>query len=233
MSLFISQLKWQMILLARNSLIGVSVAMTIAYATIFYFIKDLPNTDKFLTLLIFNDPVTICLFFVGVSIIIEKNEGVFRALFVTPINLHTYLLAKILALTIIGWACAVGMTVAMLGFGLSWGHFTMGLLSTCAICGIIGIYLVSFTQEFLPLTLRAVPILLFLCLPMLNYFNLTDSVLFDFTPMHGPLTLIIYGYQGKASLGSLWWAYAFSLSWIVMLYWGGFVLFRKRVINAL
>ncbi len=45
----------------------------------------------------------------------EKNDEVLPALFVTPINHHVYLISKVLALSILGWACASGMTFALMG----------------------------------------------------------------------------------------------------------------------
>ena len=84
------QLKWQFALLHKNNIIAISVAVTAIYALIFLAIKDLGNMDKFLTVLILNDPAIIGMFFIGVAILMEKKQQVLMALFVTPAN-HTFL----------------------------------------------------------------------------------------------------------------------------------------------
>ena len=229
---FLSQLKWQLKILARNNLITISVAVTLIYTLIFYFLKDLPNTDKFLTLLIFNDPVIICFFFVGISIIMEKNMHVFSALFVSPLNHHAYLIAKVVALSLIGLACAGGMTIAMLGWQLSWVHFILGVIGTSAICGLAGIFVVSYADEFLQFTLRSIPLMIFLSLPLLNYFNLTDISLFNFTPMHGPLNLIIDSYNTGFDLQASAINIGAMTIWIGIIYWFVFKTFTTLFVNA-
>ena len=105
---------------------------------IFFVIRDLGNMDKVLTLLIYNDPAVIGLFFVGLSVIMEKNQRVLDALFVTPVNHHIYLISRILTLSIIGWACALGMALSILGTSFQIGHFSAGVFGTCLIFSIMG-----------------------------------------------------------------------------------------------
>ena len=98
MKTLLTQILWQFRILHKNNLIVISILVTAIYALVFYFLKDLPNMEKVLTLFIYNDPAIIGLFFIGLSVIIEKNQQVLSALFVTPMNLHAYLLSRILSL---------------------------------------------------------------------------------------------------------------------------------------
>ena len=59
MKMFVQQFRWQLVILARNNIILLSVVVTAIYAIIFYALKGLPNMDKVLTLLILNDPAII------------------------------------------------------------------------------------------------------------------------------------------------------------------------------
>ena len=129
----IKQTAWQFKIFHENNLVIISLVMTAMYTGIFFLIRDLENLDKFLTLLIYNDPAIIGLLFVGLAIIIEKNQGVISALFTTPMNLHTYLISKILALSIIGWLCALGMAWAAVGFTFKLLHFSMGCVDDLCI----------------------------------------------------------------------------------------------------
>lgn len=193
MKKLLSTLAWQFKILHRNNLINISVVVTVLYALVFFLIKDLPNIDRLLTLLIYNDPAIIGLFFVGLSVIMEKNEGVLSALFVSPLNHHVYLISKLLALSIVGTLCTVAMALALPGVHLIWAPFVLGVFSTCFIFSLMGVFLVSFTTEFLDFMLRSIPLLLLLSTPLLNYYQLTAIKAFQLSPLQGPFDWIVYG----------------------------------------
>lgn len=228
----LSQLKWQFLIVLKNNLIYISIAVTFLYGVIFYFIKDLPNTDRVLTLLIYNDPAIIGLFFVGLSVIMEKNESVLPALFVTPINHHVYILSRVLVLSFVGWACASGMTLAMLGPEIDWVSFSFGVLGTCFVFSLAGIFVVSYTDEFLNFMLMAIPVMIFLSLPLFNYFELTDTVLFKFTPVEGALNLIIDSFEDRHENTNTILNYGSMVIWILLLYTGVFKVFVNRIVKA-
>ncbi len=228
----IAQLRWQFLILHRNRLIAISILVTVMYALIFYFIKDLPHVDRFLVLLIYNDPVIIGLFFVGLSIIIEKNDGVLPALFVTPVSHHMYLVSRVLSLSLLGWACAAGMTLALLGPDIDWLHFSAGVFGTCIIFSLAGIFVVSYTTEFLGFMLRSIPIMILLSLPLLNYFELTDVALFQFMPVQGPLSLIVLAFDPSNEVMPPYLDYLGLLLWIPLLYWFVYRIFIRRIVNA-
>ncbi|NND31204.1 MAG: hypothetical protein HKN76_01345 [Saprospiraceae bacterium] len=232
MRILISQIQWQLLILHRNQLVYISAALTLVYAFIFYLIKDLPNTDRFLVLLIFNDPAMIGILFIGLSVILEKNQSVFYSLIVTPISLHSYLISRIISLSLIGVLCATGMTVAMLGLKIYWIEFLTGVFATCTIFSLAGILIVSYTSDFLVYLLRSIPVLLFLSLPLLNYFEVTAIAAFDFTPLYSPLQLIEKGISSglNAHLGYL--NYFLAVGWMVVLYFLVFRLFSKRIKNS-
>ncbi len=122
------QTKWQFVLLARNNIIVLSFIVTAIYAFIFLLIKDMGNMDKLLTLSILNDPAIIGLFFIGLMVIIERNQQVLSALFVAPISHHVYLISRILSLSMICWLCALGMAFAAKGISFNYVHFSAGVL---------------------------------------------------------------------------------------------------------
>ncbi len=232
MKSFLTQLRWQFVILYKNNLIAISIAVTAIYAIIFYLIKDLPNVEPFLTLLIYNDPAIIGLFFIGLSVIMEHNDNVLPALFVTPVSYHHYLISKIIALSVIGWACASGMALAILGFDVQWIHFSAGVFFTCVIFSLLGLFVVSFTTEFLSFMLRSIPLMLLFSLPIFNYFGLSNVALFSITPIQGPLDLTVFSFSSNPEITSVFWAYLSSLIWIPLLYFIVYKVFVKRIINA-
>ncbi|HLA95050.1 MAG TPA: hypothetical protein VK612_04960, partial [Pyrinomonadaceae bacterium] len=70
-------------------------------------IRDLANVERFITLLIYNDPAIVGFIFIGISIILEKDQEVLPALFVTPLNRNTYLISRIVTLSTLGYLAAL------------------------------------------------------------------------------------------------------------------------------
>lgn len=229
----IQQIKWQFIILQRNNIITISIVVTAIYALLFFVIRDLGNTDKILTLLILNDPAIIGLFFIGLSIIMEKDQQVLTALFVTPINHHIYLLSRVLSLSIIGWFCALGMGVSAVGMTFHFIHFSVGVLGICILSCLVGAWLVCYTSEFMRFTLKTIPILLFFInLPLLNYFEVTDIGLFKISPAQGCLDLIASSHSDTPSVSDIIYGYVSIVFWIPLFYWLVYRTFVSKIVNA-
>lgn len=232
MKALLNQIKWQFIILHKNKLIAISFAITALYAMIFYIIKDLPNIEPFLTLLIYNDPAIIGLFFIGLSVIMENNDNLLPALFVTPINYHVYLISRVISLSLLGLVCAAGMTLTMLGPQINWLEFSIGVLGTCLIFSLVGIFVVCYTMEFLSFMLRSIPLMILLSLPLLNYFGLTDNFFSEFLPTQGPLNLTISSFGSQDPGNPNWISYLSMLIWIPTLYLFVYKLFVNRVAKS-
>lgn len=230
---FAKQLRWQFVILAKNNLISISIAVTVLYGLIFYFIKDLGNVDKVLTLLIYNDPALIGLMFVGLSVIMEKNQSVLPALFVAPTNVHVYLITRILSLSIVGSLCALGMAWFGLGFNFHFLHFFFGVFGTCLLFSICGVLVVSFATDFLQFLLRSIPLLFLLSVPLLNYFELTDIRAFYFTPIQGCLNLVTQSYSDTMAIDQLVYGYASIAIWAPLLYIPVYRIFKSKIVKNL
>lgn len=227
------QTKWQFALLTRNNIIVISFIVTAIYAGIFYVIKDLGNMDKVLTLLILNDPAIIGLFFIGLMVIIERKQQVLSALFVTPISHHVYLLSRVLALSIICWICALSMAFSALGTSFNLIHFSVGVFGISIMSCLAGLYMVSYTKEFMSFTLKSIPVLLlFINIPLLNYFEVTDFGFFRIFPAQGSLDLIINSYTDTPVLSELIYGYVSIIVWIPLLYWFVYRAFMSKIVNV-
>ena len=233
MKIFFEQLKWQFMLLSRNNIIAISFAVTLVYGLLLFALKGLPNMDKLLIVIILNDPAIIGLFFIGLSVIIEKRDAVLSALFVSPMNHHVYLISRILSLSIIGLLCALGMALSIYGMAFNITHFCVGVFGICVLCCLVGIWMVSYTQNFMSFLLMAIPILLvFVNLPMLNFFGILESSIFAILPTQGCLDLIIRAFNDSGNLLSIPLAYASIVFWIVAIYFLIYRIFMKKMVNA-
>ncbi len=207
MSELFKQIKWQFLIFQRNNLISMITVMSAFYVLIIYLIKDFANVEKFITLLIYNDPAQVGFIFIGISIILEKDQEVLPALFVTPLNQHIYLISRIMTLSAIGFFGALAMVLTAKGTSFNFIHFSIGAFSTCILFGLMGIFIVSYTTEILHFLLRAVPLLIFMSLPLLNYFELTDLSVLKLFPVQGGLNLMINSYRESPNFREIIFGY--------------------------
>ena len=63
----LKQIKWQFLIFQKNNLITMIIGITVFYVLLIYAIKDFANVEKFITLLIYNDPAIVGFIFIGMS----------------------------------------------------------------------------------------------------------------------------------------------------------------------
>ena len=115
---------------------------------------------------------------------------------------------------------------------IAWLHFSAGVFGTCVIFCLAGIFVVSYTTEFLGFMLRSIPVMLLLSLPLLNYFGLTDISLFQIMPIQGALNLIVIAFDPSIETIPVYLNYISLLMWIPLLYLGVYRIFLSRIVNA-
>ena len=208
------------------------VGITAFYVLIIYFLRDFESLEKFITLLLYNDPAVVGFIFIGISIILEKDQEVLPALFVTPLSQHVYLLSRITTLSFIGFLGALAMVLTAKGTSFNLIHFSIGAFSTCVLFCLVGIFLVSYTTEILHFLLRSAPLLIFMSLPLLNYFELTDLGIFKLFPVQGGLNLLVNSYGQSPVFGELIFGYISIAVWTPLLYWLVYRTFVSRMVTT-
>ncbi|MFZ1700127.1 MAG: hypothetical protein WBO10_09730 [Pyrinomonadaceae bacterium] len=229
MTQLLEQIKWQFRIFQKNNLVTMIVGITAFYVLLIYLIKDFANVERFITLLIYNDPAIVGFIFVGISIILEKDQQVLPALFVTPLNLHIYLLSRTITLSTLGFFGALAMVLAAKGTAFNPLLFSIGAFSTCVLFCLIGIFVVSFTTEVLHFLLRAIPLLIVMSFPLLNYFELTDLSILKLFPVQGGLNLIVNSYGSNPNVWDVVWGFISIVAWTPLLYWIVYRTFTNRV----
>ncbi|GAA5033259.1 hypothetical protein GCM10011506_25250 [Marivirga lumbricoides] len=162
------------------------------------------NLEGLMVVIILNDPTVIGYFFVALAIYTEMKYDILAAIFVSPLKVHHYLLAKIIALSLIGTVCALILAFSILGFSFNIFAFTIGCMAICIISASLAIFMLSYTDEFLKFAMRSVPVFLALvALPLIDYFQLIDmGWLAYILPIQSSIDLIDYGIRGTAFE---WW----------------------------
>jgi fluoroquinolone transport system permease protein len=232
MSELFKQVKWQFVIFRKNNLVAMIVGVTAFYVLLTHLLRGSASLEKFITLLIYNDPALVGFIFIGISIILEKDQEVLAALFVTPLNRHIYLISRIVTLSICGLISALAMVITAKGFSFNWLHFSVGAFSTCVLFSLVGIFVVSYTREVLHFLLRSVPLLILMSLPLLNYFELTDSSFLKLFPIQGGLSLLVGSYGQTQNLEEMIFGYLSVGVWITLLYWLVYRVFVSRVVKV-
>ncbi len=231
MSDLLRQIKWQFLIFQKNNLLSMVIGMTIFYGVAIYFLQSFGDVEKFTTLIIFNEPTMVGFIFIGISIILEKDQEVLSALFITPINHHFYLLSRVITLSTISLICSWGIVLVAKGTSFNFLHFTIGAFFGCAMFSFVGIYVVSFTKDILHFTLRSIPIIIAMSLPFLNFFEFTDWFVLKLFPIQGSLNLIVNSYSSTPNTFELVFGYISLAIWIPLLYFFVYRTFKTRLVN--
>lgn len=227
----LKQIKWQFLIFQKNNLITMIIGITVFYVLLIYAIRDFANVEKFITLLIYNDPAIVGFIFIGMSIILEKDQNVLPALFVTPLNRHLYLASRIITLSAFGFFGALAMVVAAMGTSFNLLFFSVGAFATCVLFCLAGIFVVSYTTEILHFLLRAIPLLIFMSLPLLNYFELTDISLLKVFPVQGGLNLMVNSYREQPNSGEIVFGFVLIAVWTPLIYWLVYRISAKKLVG--
>lgn len=220
-------LKFDFMLLNKNKIITVSVLVTMIYVFVFKGLSQIGNPEKFLVLVIFNDPALLGFLFVGVMVLFEKNENTLEALAVTPITTVNYILSKTIALTIISLLCCFAMVLAAYGTDFNTFQFAMATLLTTFIFSMLGFIAVAGQSNFNTYIMRALAIILLMSVPFLGYFDVMSSYWFFAFPTQPAIMLYNLAFEKTMNWQDIAIAYAGSIVWAVVSFRWALVSFSK------
>ncbi|WP_319501692.1 hypothetical protein [uncultured Draconibacterium sp.] len=215
----------------KNSIITISFVVTLMYGLVLYFLRDIGSLDKLLVALVLNDPSVIGYFFIALAIYIEMKHQILQAIIVTPFNLHHLLLSKVLSISLIGMVCSLGLAFSVKGFDFNIAWYAFGSLSICILSSLLGLYMLTFSGEFLKFTMTSIPVFLaFVNLPLLQYLGVfkIGAVKYIF-PIQGSLDLIDYAVSGT-TVNFVYAAVSIAI-FIPLFYWMAFRRFSNKIVH--
>lgn len=173
----------------RHGFYGVYVLMSALYVLLLHYVA--PGYKETAALLLtFSDPGAIGLIVAGGIVLLERDQGIHDSLFVTPLRLREYLIAKAVSLAIISVAAAWAIQLFSLGLPVSPAHFTIGVLLTSCLFTFLSVGVVAHANSvngFIWLSqLYAFP----LAVPLLGLFDIGPPLLYRVFPTQGSLTLL-------------------------------------------
>lgn len=136
---------------------------------------------KTAAVIIFTDPATLGIFFMGAIILLEKSQRVLNSLAVSPIKIWEYIAAKVVSLSIISTIVgfALGLTAGAGGIA----SVTLGTFLGSVLFTLLGITVATHANSLNRFIVTTVPVMLCLMLPPFfelfgygsNIFNLYPS----------------------------------------------------------
>jgi fluoroquinolone transport system permease protein len=231
MSILIKQLKWQFVLLQKNNIISISFGVTIIYGLILYLLRHIGSLNEFLIALVLNDPSVIGYFFVGLAIYTEIKHEILSAVLVTPVSIHLLIISKVLALSVIGVICSLGLAISVLGFNFDIFAFIVGSFGICTLSALLGIAMLTYASEFLKFTMLSIPIfLVFINIPLLQYLGVIELGVAKYLfPIQGSLDLINFSVSGTDI--NHWISYLSTAFFIPIFYALAYRRFNKKLVS--
>ena len=167
-----------------------------AYAvlTILYIIvlRLLPDTMVYpaLTLILFSDICALGFFFIGAIVLLERGQNLTESLFVTPLRLREYLLAKILSFLFLATLSAllIMLGASIGGKDLMW--FVFGAVFSALIYTLFGLIFAARARHVNDYFVKSLGAGLLISLPILAYVRLFDTPLFYLFPTRATLILL-------------------------------------------
>lgn len=216
----------------RHGFYYVYAFVTAVYIAVLLFIP-IEIRDFWSNLIVFTDPGTLGFFFVGAIVMLERNQQLLTYLFITPVELKSYLWSKILSLAFIALLTSLVIAYAALGTSVSliWLSFVILLCSFFfTSCGLIISVDSPSMNHFM---FRAIITMLIFYIPVLHYLGWVSIRLFEIMPSYSALILLEYAMSrdlGMFSLHILFHA-GLLLFWGLLAYRAAYGRFSKYILS--
>ena len=221
MTAFVTALRWDMVVQARNGFYWASAFLVLIVGGLLLALPEAARADATAwvpALLAVNLQIT-TFFFVAGLMLLERDEGTLTALAVSPFSPGSYLAMRTITLTVLAAAESIAVVWAAFGIGGVWFHILSGTAALGVIYTGFGAAMASRYASVNALLLPASVVVTALLLPLLPHFGLAPRALFLLHPIEPALTLIRAGYRAADArelifgvVGSLVWG-AVAFAW--------------------
>ncbi|KAA3618724.1 MAG: hypothetical protein DWQ05_07110 [Calditrichaeota bacterium] len=205
-------IRYDMLFQFRHGFYFVYLLITILYIIVILFLPaDIQN--KATTFLLFSDTATLGFFFIGAIILLEKDQNILESLFVTPLKIYEYFLAKVISLAIISMISAVAILIFTHGLSANWHVFIPGFLLSSGFFTIFGAIFGIIAKSVNDYFAKILGIGLVMATPILSYFSIFETPVFYLLPTHATLILIDVVFVNYSAL-EIFYAFVNLSFWI-------------------
>lgn len=188
-------LKSDMTFQARQGFYYVYILVTLVYMAV---MTKLPESFKpiAVSLTVFSDPSLLGFFFIGGIVMLEKVQGVFRYLAVTPLDAREYLMAKAGSLTLVALAAGSAITLVCYRGNVNWFYMIASILLSSVFFTLYGFIVAAKARTINQYFINMVPYLLIIILPCFTVIGFPGSFLFNIFPSVAGLKLVMGAFTG-------------------------------------
>jgi len=219
---FVTALRWDVVVQARNGFYWATAFLVLAVGGLLRALPEAARADQAAwvpALQAGNLPIT-TFFFVAGLILLERDEGTLAALAVTPLSAAAYLASRTVTLTALATLETVAIIWIAFGMRGSWLLLLAGTVALGAMYTGFGAALTTRYGSVNKLLLPAAVIVAALLLPLLPHFGLAPRAPFFLHPIEPPLTLLRAAYL-PAGIGELAYGLCGSVAWCAVAFlWG-------------
>ncbi|WP_141430909.1 ABC transporter permease [Bacillus sp. 03113] len=167
----------------------------------------IPNhlTEKTAMFLLFSDCSFLGAFFIGGIVLLEKEQGIYDHLFITPMKLNEFIWAKVFSLGVLSLASS--LFIFLLSFGLSMKMIPLliGIAFNSIFASLLGLIFAARVKSINQYLMISPLFVTIFFLPILSSLHLFHSPLFYLLPSQAGLLLMEGAFT---SLSKLEWLYA-------------------------
>ncbi|ETT45450.1 hypothetical protein BSK66_09980 [Paenibacillus odorifer] len=183
---------------------------------------------KTLVLLTFSDPSALGLILAGGILLLERDQGIFENLFVTPVKTLEYILAKCFSLSCLSLAIAFAIHLSSTGWPASIVQFVLGIVLTSSFFTLLGIAAAIKSRSINSFLILSQVYSLVFILPVLGYLNWVITPLYAVLPVQGTLMLLQGAFQ-PLNISEFLYAVFILLIWIGLAIWWVYSLIQRTV----
>ena len=191
---FLHALKSDILFQFKHGFYTIYAVLTIFYVFILSYIPQ-DITDIVAPLILLSDPSVVGFFFIGGILMLEKNQGVLDYLFITPLHLLEYLLAKIFSLTLIA---VISSIIIAYGSGILFNPMLLifSILLISFFFTLLGFIVALKCETINQYFIKMIPSMFFLILPCFLLLVIKDARIIGFIPSIASVYLILGSFQG-------------------------------------
>lgn len=168
-------------------------------------LNQLPNEYVIYVLpfIIFSDPSVLGLFFIGGTILLEKEQGILSSILVTPLTTIEYILSKVLSLATISMGAALIISLLTYRGAVNYGYMILGTLLTSVFFTLIGIVIVTKSRSVNEFFVKMVPYTIVLLVPCFLLIKFSSLIILNIFPTISLLRLVYFSYHGVNHLEAI------------------------------
>jgi fluoroquinolone transport system permease protein len=200
----------------RNGFYYASAVVVVGFIALLKLLPE-PAVGLLLPVIVFQNVVVNSFYFGSGLLLLERGESTRAAQAVTPLRAGEYLGSKVLTLGALSLAESWLIVLVLQGIGPGVVELTVGIMLASAIMTMIGAALVCRYRSLNEFIMPSVLYTMLLAIPMLGWFGLGATAIYDWHPLQGPLGLM--GARAvPLSTGRLAYAVTWPLLWIGPVY---------------